>query len=234
MRSWSWKRWLLVAIAGVLVVVVGGTWMYIHLIEGPAPAPLALSDASPTASSATGVTEAAAADTEGTWQIADGSLVGYRVQEVLFGQNNEAVGRTQDITGSMTVSGTTVTTAEFTVDMTTVTSDESRRDEQFNGRIMETATYPTATFELTQPIDLGSIPDAGRDRTFQATGDLTLHGVTRSVTFKVTGRWSGSVVQVAGSIPITFADWNIANPSFGGLVTTDDHGILEFALNLER
>jgi hypothetical protein len=42
---------------------------------------------------------------------------------------------------------------------------------------------------------------------------------------------AGSVVQVAGSIPITFADWSIPNPSFGGVVTTDDHGVLEFALN---
>ncbi len=38
---------------------------------------------------------------------------------------------------------------------------------------------------------------------------------------------------MAGSIPITFADWNIANPSFGP-VSTDDNGVLEFALNFGR
>ena len=41
----------------------------------------------------------------------------------------------------------------------------------------------------------------------------------------------GSTIQVAGSIPITFADWNISNPSFAPLVTTEDHGVLEFALD---
>ena len=118
--------------------------------------------------------------------------------------------------------------------MTTVTSDESRRDGQFNGRIMETGTFPTATFKLTQPIDLGSIPAVGVQKTFQATGDLTLHGVTKTVTFQLTARHAASTIQVAGSIPITFADWNIGNPSFGGVVTTEEHGVLEFALNFTQ
>lgn len=34
-------------------------------------------------------------------------------------------------------------------------------------------------------------------------------------------------------IPVRFADWNIENPSFGP-VSTQDHGILEFSLNLTR
>jgi polyisoprenoid-binding protein YceI len=98
---------------------------------------------------------------------------------------------------------------------------------------METATYPTATFTLTKPIELGSIPAEGEQRTFSATGDLTLHGVTKSVTFELTGQLTGSIVQVAGSIPITFADWNIPNPSFGPIIT-EDHGVLEFALNFAQ
>jgi polyisoprenoid-binding protein YceI len=141
-----------------------------------------------------------------------------------------AVGRTSDITGSITVDGKTISAGTFTVDMTTVTSDESRRDGQFNGRIMETSTYPTATFRLTQPIDVGQVPAIGVKRTFQATGELTLHGVTKPVTFQVTGQYTGSAVQVVGSIPVTFADYAISNPSFGP-VTTEDHGILEFSLN---
>jgi len=42
-----------------------------------------------------------------------------------------------------------------------------------------------------------------------------VHGVTRTVTFEVTGRLNGSTIQIAGSIPITFSDWTIPNPSFG-------------------
>ena len=67
------------------------------------------------------------------------------------------------------------------------------------------------------------------DVTASATGELTLHGVTKTVTFDVQGRSTGSQVQIAGSIPITFADWGISNPSFGP-VTTQDNGNLEFSI----
>jgi polyisoprenoid-binding protein YceI len=66
--------------------------------------------------------------------------------------------------------------------------------------------------------------------TKEATGDLAMHGTTRTVTFHVTARRSGATIQVSGSIPITFADWNISNPS-GGPATTEDHGALEFLLS---
>jgi hypothetical protein len=41
-----------------------------------------------------------AAATGNTWSIAAGSQVGYRVVEVLFGQDTEGVGRTDAVTGS--------------------------------------------------------------------------------------------------------------------------------------
>ena len=129
--------------------------------------------------------------------------------------------------------GTTVKTATFTVDMTTVSSDQQRRDNQFNGRIMETATYPTATFTLTKPIVLASIPADGVTATATATGNLTLHGTTRSVTLKLTGVRNSGAIRVTSSIPVVFADYNISNPSFSP-VTTDGHGSLEFLLTLSH
>jgi polyisoprenoid-binding protein YceI len=230
-RGGHWRWWLGIGLAVAFVVGVGGPFVYFHFVEGAAPAPLSLGSVSPAASpSAAASSGATNGSVDGTWNVTTGSVVGYRVNEVLFGQTHEAVGRTNAITGWMTVGGATVTAASFTVDMTRVTSDEDRRDEQFNGRIMEVSTYPTATFTLMEPIDLGSIPAEGKKRTLPATGDLTLHGVKKSVTFDVTGTNDGSAVQIAGSIPITFADWDISNPSFPPVVTTENHGVLEFAL----
>src|SRR5204862_7912468 len=115
-----------------------------------------------------------------------------RVHEKLNGLDNEATGSTTSVTGQLTVDGTTVPSASFTVDMTTVTSDESQRDGQFRGRIMNTSQFPTATFELTQPISLGSIPDNLVQVDFQATGKLTLHGTTKEVTFPLKAQRNGS------------------------------------------
>jgi polyisoprenoid-binding protein YceI len=126
-----------------------------------------------------------------------------------------------------------VTAARFTVDLTSVQSDESRRDQQFQGRIMDTATYPTATFELGAPVQLGSVPADGVSVTAKASGNLTLHGTTRPVSFDVTAQRSGGTIRASGQIPVTFADHGIPNPSFGP-VTTQDHGQVEFLLALSH
>ncbi|HTA10343.1 MAG TPA: YceI family protein [Streptosporangiaceae bacterium] len=239
-RRFGW--WLIGGLAALAIVVIGGTWLYIHVIEGPAPAPLSLKPrassgpgTSSTGTSSTGSSSTGSSSTvAGTWRVATGSVVGYRVNEVLAGQNNVAVGRTSAISGTMTISGTTVTAASFTVQMATIKSDQSERDTQFNGRIMDTATYPTGTLTLTSPIALGSLPGDDVVRTLHATGNLTLHGHTRSVTFTLQAERTAAGIEVSGSIPVLFADWGIANPSFGSFVTTQDHGLLEFLIRFGR
>ena len=170
---------------------------------------------------------------DGTWTIKEGSEVGYRVKESINGFDTTANGRTQAITGSMLASGTTITGGRFTVDMTTFKSDESRRDAQFNGRVMAVDAFPTSTFVLTQPLDFGTVPPDGGTVTATATGDLTLHGTTNSVTFDVQGTFKNGLVGVLGQIPVVFADFDIPAPSLG-TVKTEDNGLLEFVLVLER
>ena len=166
----------------------------------------------------------------GTWTIAEGSVARYRVREILFGQRSTAVGETREVEGSLTVAGSTLQSGGFSVDMTTVTSPESRRDNQFRTRIMETDRYPTASFKITKPVELA----AGQgQQAVEITGDLTLHGTTRSITFTATTTVVGPNVNVTGSIPVVFADYNIGNPS-GGPAQTEDDGILEFSLNFAR
>lgn len=114
--------------------------------------------------------------------------------------------------------------------MATVESDSSQRDRQFRGRIMEVDTSPTATFTLTQPIDLGSVPADKQEVAVTATGELTLKGATKSVAVELTARRNGAAIEV--SIPIVFADYGIDNPS-GGPAQTDDNGLLEFLLVFE-
>ncbi len=73
------------------------------------------------------------------------------------------------------------------------------------------------------------MPAAGSTVKASATGDLTLHGVTKSVTFDVESRVNGANIEVLGSIPIVFADYNVDNPSTNG-ISTADNGTLEFLL----
>lgn len=229
-------KWLAVAVPLAAVLALGGTWAYVEFIKEDAPARLTLrGSGAPAAPSTTGASPGtpAAESVDGTWEATSGSQAGYRVEEVLLGRNTEAAGRTDEVTGELVIEGSQVTAATVTVDMTTVTSDENRRDNQFRGRIMDVATYPTSTFNLTQPIDLGDLPDDGEQITVPAAGELTLRGTTKTVTVDLSARRNGADVEVNGSIPMVFAEWNIPNPSFGP-VTTEDHGELEFLVVFAR
>jgi polyisoprenoid-binding protein YceI len=221
----TWIRWTLIAVVAAVVLGVGGPYVFIHFIEGKAPAPLTLTG-SPVPSGSSG-------SLDGTWKVSTGSVAGYRVKEVLMGQDNVAAGRTSAVTGNVVVNGTIVRSGSFTADLTTVKSDKSRRDAQFQGRIMDTATYPTAKFEFSNQVDLAPLPAAGQMKTAVVNGKLTLHGTTKDVAVTVTYRRTGATAQIAGSIPVVFVEYGIPNPSFGP-VTTEDHGVLEFSLRLEH
>jgi polyisoprenoid-binding protein YceI len=240
-RPRHWLRWLLAAIAGLVVLAAAGPFAYIHFFNGTTPAALSLSPTSTPGSTSAGAPAgsatagtAAAGRVAGTWSVGSGSVVGYRVNEVLLGQSATAVGRTTSVTGHLTIAGTTVTGAAFSVPMATVHSDKSQRDAQFDGRIMDVSQYPTGTFTLTSRIDLAPLPAGGVIKDYTAHGNLTLHGTTRAVTFTLTAERLGSQIEVSGDIPVLFAYYGIQNPSFAGFVTTQDHGLLEFLLVLNR
>jgi polyisoprenoid-binding protein YceI len=225
-RPRHWLRWLIGGIVAVAALAVAGPFVYIHFFNGSTPAALTLSPS--------GGAAAASGPVAGTWTVGKGSVVGYRVNEVLLGQNTTAVGRSTSVTGHLTIAGTTVTAAGFSVPMDTIRSDKSQRDESFDGRIMNVARYPTGTFTLTSPVDLAPVPAAGTVKTYTAHGKLTLHGTTRAVTVTLSAERTAAGIRVAGQIPVLFSDYDIPNPSFAGFVTTQDHGLLEFLLNFTR
>lgn len=178
---------------------------------------VATTEGSTTASTAPVPSSAAATSLDGTWNVTEESEFGFRVEEVLFGVNTTAAGRSNEITGDIVIAGAAVESGTFSVDVASITSDEDRRDNQFRGRIMEVEQFPRATFTLTAPIDLGSVPAAAQQVTASAAGDLTLHGVTRSVTFDVTAEARPGRIGVLGTIPVVFADYEIDNPSTSGI-----------------
>lgn len=227
---------IIIAVALLIGLVYGGILLWTKVINEPEEK-LSESDlgAALVTEDSTMSTpeEAAIGVVSGVWIATSDSTLGYRVKEVLGGVDTEGVGRTNQVTGEITLEGTTLTSASFTVDVATITSDSSRRDSQFTGRIMDTATHPQASFTLTTPVDLERIPGVGERIMVEVTGDLTLRGTTRSVTFPLTAEYSGSQIAVLGNIDILFADYGIPNPS-NNFVKTGDDGLLEFVLVFDR
>lgn len=218
---------------GVLIVLAlavagfGGTWIYLNVIRDDAPERLSLegdTEPSPDATTREGI--------EGRWEPTSQSQVGYRVKEIIFAQAGEGVGRTNRVDGELTIEGTTVETAGFEADVRTLASNESQRDDHVHNRILETAKFPTATFELTEPIELESVPAIGEVVTKQVAGELTVRDTTKPVTFDLQAKYTGATIEIAGAIPIVWAEWNIPNPS-NFVAATEDHGLIEFLLVLE-
>jgi polyisoprenoid-binding protein YceI len=230
MAKRRWFRWAVLAGVVVVILAVGGPFVYIHLIEGPAKPKLSL----PSAAGSSKVTAPESGGISGTWSVASGSQVGYRVKEVLLGQSATAVGRTSSVSGAVHIDGTVVTSASFTVDMASVKSDQSQRNAQFDGRIMDVSTYPTATFKLAAPASFGPVPPVGHVVKVLATGWFTLRGDTRKVNLTLSAERLGADVDVLTDVRIVFAEWGISNPSVGGFVTTANVGTLEVLLHLSK
>jgi polyisoprenoid-binding protein YceI len=236
MRDRSWLKWLIAGGLAVVVLGVGGFLLYWNVIREDGEDPFELTDVtSGTGATTTTAAEASAdAALDGTWSVASDSEAGYRAEEILFGQSGSATGRTSQVTGSLDITGTTVEAGVVTVDLASVASGESLRDSQFQGRIMDVATYPTAEFELTEPIELESVPEVGTPVAAAATGELTVKDVTKSVTFDVNAQLlPDGRIEVQGSIPVVWAEYNIGAPS-GGPAQVADDGAIEFLLRFAR
>lgn len=248
------------ALAVLLVAGLGLTYLFMRP-EGPAavadatlpPAPTVTASTEARASASATATPvpvsaapatATASGIDGTWSVdpsigsfADfsGTFVGYRVREELAGIGAKtAVGRTPDVTGSMTFAGTTVTAATIEADLTTLESDDGNRDRQLGRQGIQTGLFPTATFTITAPIELGAVPTEGEQIEVTATGQLTLHGQTQEVEVPMKARLDGDVIVVSGSIPIRFADYGIEKPESFKVLSVEDHGIMEFQVFFSR
>lgn len=238
----------------ILLGVIGGAagLAYLFLRGAPPPA-VGLATATPGSgqpAATIGPVASAAAGTigpaglDGTWTIDTtigsfsdftSSFVGYRVNETLAeNKANTAVGRTPQVSGSLALAGTRITSVEVTADLTGLKSDDDRRDGRVQQQALETNQFPQATFKLTTPIELGTAPADGATFTATATGELTLHGVTGSVTFPIEARLSGDVVTVTGSVDIVFVDYSIERPTSFFVLSIEDHGIMEFQLRFRH
>jgi polyisoprenoid-binding protein YceI len=225
---------LVIAGVVVLVLALGGGYLLFTSRTSDSPPPAALDPApSTTTGQATGTTQA-----DGTWRVSDdgSSYVGYRVKEQLafLDSPNEAVGRSNAVTGTMEVAGDTVEAVRVEADLTQLTSDETRRDNAIRERGLESARYPTATLELAEPIRLATAPVQGQEVRGEGRGRLTVHGVTREVDLDLQGRWTGETIQVVGQLPVRMSDYQIEPPRFGPVVSIEDSLAVYFNLVFER
>ena len=234
------KRARLLTVAGGVVALTLAGVALVYFVIFPTSSPSRFTLAT-TASTEEGQTQTSSAtQIAGRWTIASGSEAGYRVREKLafLPAESQAVGRTSSITGASTFTGSNssleVSRASFVVDLSTLKSDRSMRDEKIRAIGLESDNYPTATFTLSKPIALPADALSGGAVNVSATGALTIHGTTKTVTIPLAMRVTSSKIETVGSITFPWSEFNMEAPSVGGFVTVTNSATMEFDLRLER
>jgi polyisoprenoid-binding protein YceI len=240
-RMASWKKWTIAGVLAVVILGVAGVWFFFFRDDAPDAVDLdkavgAISDGT-TAASVDGVAGNWTVDTsvgEFSYEDSTGTFVGFRVSEELSGiGSTTAVGRTPAVSGTMTIDGSTLTATTIEADMTQLTTNNSRRDGPARNAL-GTSEFPTATFVLTSPIDLGDAATTGAKTAVTAVGDLTVHGVTKSVEIPLEAQLTGNTIVVVGSLDVVFSDFGITAPTAPIVLSVDDHGQMELQLFFSR
>jgi polyisoprenoid-binding protein YceI len=229
-------KWAVLTVIVVVAATVAGWYFF---LKGDASPRAQISETPTVATSAPAAGATSALD--GTYAVKPGNqsnFVGYRVTEKLVANvvQTTATGRTDAVTATMTISnnGTTINDVTVSADLRTLSSDSDLRDGRIHSTGLESDRFPEAKFVLTAPITLPNAPAVGETITTDAAGDFTLHGVTKSVTISLQGRWDGRQVQVVGNLPVAFADYNISAPTSPLVASVDDHGEMELKLFFNR
>lgn len=221
------RRTIIWLAIGVPILLVAGIYVALALWTSGAPAPVSLGE--PPAAASGG-------PLDGIWSIKPGpnSFVGYRIRERLgfISAPNDAVGRTHAIAGSLEIRDGTLAEANITADMTSLRSDRAGRDLSMKMDGLQTNTFPEATFELLTPVEIGD-PELSQVIAVEIPGRLTLHGVTKQVSFPMDARWNGDSIEVAGQLEIRRTDYEIGLMAAAGLRVAEE-GVVEVQLELER
>jgi len=157
------------------------------------------------------------------WNLDAGhSSAGFKVRHMMISHSK---GEFSGLTGVLTLDEADYTrsTVEASIPVTTLrTGDDSRDAHLKNADFFDVEKFPTMTFKSTRIKSTG-----GRD--YAVTGDLTIHGVTKSVTLTVEDvsgpskdPWGNERIGLSASTKINRQDfgltWNSALEAGGVLV----------------
>ncbi len=196
-------------------------------------APTASAATSATSSSAGAATapaaSAAAAKTPGgatTYTITgDKSEAKVTVNEKLarLPSPSDAVLTTNAIQGQLFLGADTkpMEGAKIMVDLRTLKSDSNGRDNFVKTNTLQVNQFPLAEYVITGVDGWTGPLTEGKSSTFKLLGNMTIHGVTKPVTFDTTATMSGGNVTGTATTTFKFQDFGMTPPSVSIATATD-------------
>ena len=202
------------ATASLLLAACGGA----SVAPSATPAPTAVAATATPTAAATSATSVPTV-TSGTWTISDTSKATVRVREQLVGVNlpSDAILVAIGATGAFLLKddGTFSSDSKITFDLTTLASDQRDRDNFVKMDTLQTRQFPKAEFVPTKTTGLVLPMPASGEFTFKLTGQITIHGKTKDVTFDVVATRTGNDLTATATAAPTwkFGDFGMSAPS---------------------
>jgi polyisoprenoid-binding protein YceI len=174
----------------------------------------------PTATiAAAAVTPTPSTAATGAWTVGNASKAAVSVREQLVGVNlpSDAVLVATGATGTFALidDGTFSSDSKISFDLTTLASDNRNRDDFIKGDTLQTRQFPRAEFIPTKTTGLALPMPASGESTFKLTGQMTIRGKTKEVTFDVQAKRTGNELTATATAAPSwkFADFGMTAPS---------------------
>ena len=154
-----------------------------------------------------------------TLTVTDKSKATIRVREQLVGVSlpSDALLTAMGAKGSfeLNADGTFESGSKITFDLTTLSSDERDRDNFIKNDSLQVRQFPTAGFVPTKTSGLVLPLATSGTFTFTLTGNITIRGKTKEVTFDVTAKRDGSDLTATATANPSwkFGDFGMTAPS---------------------
>lgn len=173
-------------------------------------------------------------DTRVRFQVApDESEVRFKIDEELLGNPKTVIGVTDEVAGEMLIDFDNPANSQLgmiRINVRTFATDNEIRNRALRGQILQADQSQFEFAEFT-PTALEGLPDTviiGTPIQFQIVGDLTVHGITREVTFDTTvTAISKSQLEGTASTVVLYRDFDISIPQAPGVANISDEVVLE-------
>ena len=210
----------------VAVTLAGTLWACGGAAVAPSPSPTP----TPTTSAAPATTGSIA------FKVNDTSKATVRVREQLvrIPAPSDAVLVATGVSGSFTLNpdGTFAPGSKITVDLQTLKSDQSNRDQTIKRDTLEVTRFRDAEFVPTKASGLSLPLPATADLKFTLAGTMTIHGVTKEVTFAVVANRTGPTLTAMATADPSwkFGDFGMKTPTSNSVLSVVDDIRLEISL----
>lgn len=117
--------------------------------------------------------------------------------------------------GSLTVDRRVLTSGQFVIDMTSITVSDIK-DPKTNAKLVghlksedffNVEEHPTAVFEITRSKPI--LQEEEGDPNYEITGNMTIKGITREISFEALVIFSKRGVRAIGSMKLDRTEWDI-------------------------